>query len=153
MVKGSSILYTVGYQGLSIFQYIDGLRENDITLVCDVRNNPFSFKVGFSKKKFQEYLTKADIEYVHLPHLGVPQKIRKKARGPVTRRRMFEYFKKIILNEESAKEELQQIAALMKSHKVVLTCFERDHTDCHRSYVAEKIRRTKKKIEVKHLYL
>jgi uncharacterized protein (DUF488 family) len=146
-------LYTLGYQGISIFQYIDVLKENGVTLVCDVRNNPFSFKVGFSKKKFQEYLMKADIEYVHLSHLGVPQKLRKKAKGPVTRRRMFEYFENVILSKDSAVEELQQIIKLMSSRKLVLTCFERDHTDCHRFHIAERIEKiSKSKVKVVHLY-
>ena len=146
-------LYTLGYQGISIFQYIDVLKENGVTLVCDVRNNPFSFKVGFSKKKFQEYLKKADIDYVHLPHLGVPQKLRKKAKGPVTRKRMFKYFESVILNEDSAKQEMQQIIELLPSNKIVLTCFEKDHTDCHRSFLAKRIKKiTKRKVEIVNLY-
>ncbi len=147
-------LYTIGYQGLSIFQYIDVLKENGVTLVCDVRNNPFSFKAGFSKKKFQEYLKNAGLNYVHMPHLGVPQKLRKKAKGPVTRRRMFEYFQNVILKEGSAEEEMREILELMASETLVLTCFEKDHTDCHRSYLAQKIKMKykKKKIKIIHLY-
>jgi uncharacterized protein (DUF488 family) len=134
-------VYTLGYEGISILQYIDILRENKVTTVCDVRNNPFSFKFGFSKKKFSELLSKHDIEYIHYKNIGVKSALRKKAKGPVSRKRMFEYFNNVILEQPEAYTDLDEIIKKLSTDTIVLTCFERDPCDCHRSYVANKIKK------------
>ena len=47
------------------------LIKNDVKVLCDLRRNAFSHKFGFSKNRLQDSLTKLEIEYVHIPQLGV----------------------------------------------------------------------------------
>jgi uncharacterized protein (DUF488 family) len=146
-------IYTLGYQGISILQYIDILQENNISLVCDVRNNPFSFKLGFSKKKFIEFLSKADIKYRHFPALGVDRIKRKEAGdSPVARRKMFRFYSKVILDRPAAVEEMDELTGLLDSESgLVLTCYEKDPSDCHRSFLADKIQQKIKNLKIIHL--
>jgi hypothetical protein len=65
------MLFTIGYEGVSIEQYLNILIQKDVQVLCDVRNNPLSRKFGFSKSSLQKYLCHIGIEYVHLPELGI----------------------------------------------------------------------------------
>ena len=42
---------TIGYEGLSLEQYIVTLLINDVRVLCDVRKNAYSQKFGFSKNQ------------------------------------------------------------------------------------------------------
>jgi len=48
-----NILFTIGYEGISIEQYINKLILNDIKVLCDVRKKSFSMKYGFSKSQLK----------------------------------------------------------------------------------------------------
>lgn len=45
-----SMLHTIGYEGLTIGEFLDILSIHNIDLVVDVRELPLSRKRGFSKK-------------------------------------------------------------------------------------------------------
>jgi uncharacterized protein (DUF488 family) len=45
----SKALYTIGYEGTNISDFIDNLHANDIKCIIDVRALPLSRKPGFSK--------------------------------------------------------------------------------------------------------
>ncbi len=47
-------LFTIGYEGRSIDEYLNILIENNIKVLCDVRKNPLSRKYGFSKQSLQK---------------------------------------------------------------------------------------------------
>ena len=54
---GKTILYTIGYEGVSLEEYMNKLIRNGVEVLVDVRKNPLSMKYGFSKgllKKFCE---------------------------------------------------------------------------------------------------
>ena len=65
------MLFIIGYEGISVEHYLNILIKNDIRVLCDVRNNPFSRKFGFSKSSLQKYLGNIGIEYAHLLKLGI----------------------------------------------------------------------------------
>ena len=48
-IRESQTLFTIGYEGITIEAYINKLIQNDIRLICDVRNNPISRTLGFAK--------------------------------------------------------------------------------------------------------
>ena len=45
----TSVMYTLGYEGLSLDGYLNKLITTNVNLLCDVRKNPLSRKYGFSK--------------------------------------------------------------------------------------------------------
>ena len=65
----SSMLFTIGYEGLSLEAYINRLIINDIRLLCDVRKNAYSQKYGFSKAQLETACRGVDIKYIHVPQL------------------------------------------------------------------------------------
>jgi uncharacterized protein (DUF488 family) len=64
-------LFTIGYEGLSLEQYLNKLLNNQVKMLCDVRKNAFSQKYGFSKFELQDALNKVNILYLHIPELGI----------------------------------------------------------------------------------
>ena len=65
-------LFTVGYQGRTLPQFVKLLREQDITLLVDVRERPVSRKRGFSALPLSEALRKVGIGYESDRQLGNP---------------------------------------------------------------------------------
>lgn len=147
-------VYTLGYQGISILEYVDLLKENKIKLVCDVRNNAFSFKFGFSKKKFAEFLKKSGIDYIHFPDLGVESAKRKQVGIKITRAGLFRYFVRVVLKRETAQTAMLDVLKKIRQRTSVLTCYEQDPFDCHRSFLAEELNKISKgHLKIVHLHL
>ena len=70
-------LFTIGYEGRSIDEYLNLLIKNNIKVLCDVRKNPLSRKYGFSKQSLQKNLAQLNIQYLHIPRLGINSHLRK----------------------------------------------------------------------------
>ncbi len=129
-------LFTIGYEGISIDEYIYRLIQQNTNALIDVRKNPLSRKHGFSKKSLASYLQKANIAYYHIPDLGIPSHLRKDLNGDESYATLFDYYAKNILPLQS--ESMKRINVLLEIHKrVALTCFEADHAFCHRHKITE----------------
>lgn len=66
-------IYTIGYQGRNLQNFIEILKKNEIKLVVDVRSSAKSEK----KPEFNEEILKRELErnyikYKHFPELGIP---------------------------------------------------------------------------------
>ena len=130
------ILFTLGYEGLTIDSYINKLITNNIALVIDVRKNPLSMKYGFSKTKMKAYLEKAGIEYIHIPQLGIVSELRKNLKTLIDYTELFDIYKKEILPQNI--EFIKTVIDLLnKYNRVALTCFESNHKSCHRHKITE----------------
>lgn len=130
-------LFTIGYEGLKLETYINSLIKNDIRLLCDVRQNPVSRKYGFSKKTLSAGLPKLGIEYIHIPELGIDSDRRRFLQDQSD---FCELFKQYSSELSQRKHELSLLYKLLEQHKrVALTCFEREHTDCHRHCISDKL--------------
>ncbi|MBD3277588.1 MAG: DUF488 family protein [Candidatus Aegiribacteria sp.] len=131
-------LFTIGYEGRNIEEYLDLLKRNMVTLVIDVRRNPVSRKRGFSKNRMREALSSEGIEYMHFPQLGIESKKRKGLKSKSDYLELFSWYENEVLpNEHDALTEI--ISILNKYERVALTCYESDYTYCHRSSVSSKL--------------
>jgi uncharacterized protein (DUF488 family) len=131
-------LLTIGYEGLTLDDYVARLREAGCTLLCDVRRNAFSHKPGFSKKPLAAACAAAGIRYEHLPALGIASADRKGVETAADVAALFARYRSEMLPREGA--ALDQIAGWIRGGEcVVLTCFERDPRQCHRHVVAEAV--------------
>src|SRR5690349_15808007 len=65
-------VFTLGYQGLSLAEYIALLKERPIVKVVDVRAVAWSRKPGFTKEPMRAGLKEAGLEYLHLQSAGNP---------------------------------------------------------------------------------
>ena len=133
------MLFTFGYQGISIDAFVARLTEVGVRSVLDVRQLPLSHKRGFSKNALRAALREADIAYAHLPALGCPRPIRKryKADGdwPAYEKAFAAYLAK-------QGDVLAEVRAIAGKTDACLVCFEADFNRCHRSIVARATARS-----------
>lgn len=133
--NNESIVFTLGYEGLSIEDYVNKLIQNDVKLVCDIRRNPISRKFGFSKKRFSEILAKLSIEYRHFPDLGIDSKDRKSLVSESDYQKLFETYRKNLPKQEQSIQAIEEL--LISQKRIALICFEAQHTFCHRHSLCE----------------
>ena len=131
------MLTTIGYEGASADDFVGTLKLVDVQIVVDIRDRAQSRRPGFSKSALREKLEQSGIRYLHLRELGDPKEGREAARsGDMAK------FRKVyaaVLATEDASGALNQIAELAKRMNVCLLCYERDHHECHRKIVADRL--------------
>ncbi|UTO27808.1 DUF488 domain-containing protein [Bartonella harrusi] len=89
--------FTIGYEGKSLENYLDCLIENNIKTLCDVRRNPISRKHGFSKRQLEKAVNNINIEYMHMPELGIASEKRQNLKTQKDYERLFEEYQKTTL--------------------------------------------------------
>ena len=127
-------LFTVGYEGSELAEFLATLSRQDITQVIDVRELPLSRKRGFSKQALSDALKARGITYIHLKDLGDPKPGREAAR-----RGQFAEFRRIYgqhLRKVASQEALATAGTLASKRRSCLLCFEREPADCHRTIIA-----------------
>src|ERR1700720_912520 len=131
-------LFTIGYEQTPARAVLDELEQAGVKLLVDVRAVASSRRPGFSKSQLAAGLDERGIAYVHLRGLGTPKEGRLAARSG-----QYDTLQKIYakhLKTAQAKEELDELSALVtKSGPVCILCYERDHSHCHRQWIAEII--------------
>lgn len=133
-----TVLYTIGYEGVSLENYLQKLIRKNVKLLVDVRRNPLSMKFGFSKKLLIRYCNSLGIEYVHFPELGIPSNDRQNLENQQDRDALFEDYRKTTLLETA--ESQKKLLELLKKHKrIALTCFEAEPCECHRLHLATQL--------------
>lgn len=150
--KGNkTVLFTVGYEGISLEEYLVRLLKNDVKVLVDVRNNPLSMKYGFSKSQLRKYCVSLGIEYVHIPEVGIQSDQRKELNTQSDYDKLFADYRKNNLSKTTQSQN--EILKLLKQHKrIALTCFEANICQCHRKHLAEAIETLPDfKYEVKHI--
>jgi len=132
------MLFTIGYEGLSLEEYINKLIVNDIKVLCDVRKNPLSMKYGFSKVQLETACVGVGIEYRHIPEFGINSDKRQSLNSQEDYDRLFATYRAEIL---PGTIELQNglLELLKKKERIALTCFEANINQCHRKHLAEAI--------------
>jgi uncharacterized protein (DUF488 family) len=136
-------LYTIGYEGVSLENYLNKLIINDVKVLCDVRKNALSQKWGFSKSVLKDACEKAGIRYVHIPQLGVESEDRQELKTLSDYIHLFSLYKLTTLPEN--KTSLLQLAEIVRQNeRVALTCFEKDVQMCHRGVVASELMKIEK---------
>ena len=131
-------LFTIGYEQTPSRAVLDELENAGVKLLVDVRAVTSSRRPGFSKNQLAAGLDERGIAYVHLAALGTPKEGREAARSG-----KYDLLHKIYakhLKTPQAREEMDELSSLVKkSGPVCLLCYERDHTHCHRQWIAEII--------------
>jgi uncharacterized protein (DUF488 family) len=131
-------LFTIGYEQTPSKAVLDELESAGVKLLVDVRAVAASRRPGFSKSQLAAGLDERGMSYLHLRGLGTPKEGREAARSG-----QFGLLHKIYaahLKTPQAKEQLDELSALVKkSGPVCILCYERDHTHCHRQWIAEII--------------
>lgn len=133
-VAETSALLSVGYQERDIQELVALLVDNDVHILVDVRLNAISRKRGFSKTALAKAVTDAGIAYRHERELGNPKDNRESfRRGHKAARNR--YLKHL---SNGASAVYDEVVALASTSRVALLCYERVHSECHRSCIADK---------------
>ncbi len=150
-VKNNTTLFTIGYEGITLEQYINKLIIYDVKVLCDVRKNPLSMKYGFSKKQLTNACEGVGIQYIHIPEVGIESSKRRELNTQKDYDDLFIDYKNEVLSKEIEKQ--QQILSLLQTQKrVALTCFEANIHQCHRKHLAESVSQMKGfTYEIKHI--
>ncbi len=145
------LLFTIGYEGKAVEEYVNQLIKENIKVLCDVRKNPISMKYGFSKNQLKNIVENVGIRYQHFPELGINSDKRQNINSPNDYKKLFEKYAAITLPAKS--NEINKLAdILIKEKRIALTCFEADYMCCHRNKIAESLYlRLDSKYKVKHI--
>lgn len=132
------VLFTIGYEGISLETYINKLIINDIHVLCDVRKNAYSQKYGFSKSQLEKACKGVGIQYIHIPQLGIDSEQRQDLKSQKDYDNLFDLYEKTTLKENQ--QYLHYVREIIDANKrVALTCFEARPEQCHRSRVAKHL--------------
>ncbi len=136
--EAGTVLFTIGYEGVSLEDYLNKLLRNNVKVLCDVRKNAFSMKYGFSKKQLQNACNGVGIKYCHFPQVGIDSHRRQSLKTQADYDSLFLHYEKETL--WSTYDTQKEILGLLTSERrIALTCFESDVCKCHRKSLAEAI--------------
>ena len=130
-------IFTIGYEGTTVAEFIAALKRAGVERVIDVRALPLSRRPGFSKTALGAALGEAGIEYVHLKALGTPAEGRAAARAG--RQADLERIYAGQLELPEAIGQSAQMLELARERPSALLCMEREPARCHRTLLIEAV--------------
>lgn len=140
-------IFTIGYEGTTVPEFLAALKKAGVKQVIDVRALPLSRRPGFSKSSLRASLEDAGIEYVHLKALGTPADGRAAARAGRHADLERIYAGQLELPEAIAQSA--QMLDLAAEKPSALLCMEREPAKCHRTLLLNAVAPD---AEVAHLY-
>lgn len=130
-------IFTIGYEGATVPEFIAALLKARVKRVIDVRALPLSRRPGFSKTALKGALEEAGIEYLHLKALGTPADGRAAARAG--RHADMERIYAGQLELPEAMMQSAQMLELAREKPTALLCMEREPAHCHRTLLLSTV--------------
>jgi uncharacterized protein (DUF488 family) len=140
-------IFTIGYEGATVGEFIAALHSAGVKRVIDVRALPLSRRPGFSKSSLRASLEQSGSEYIHLKALGTPSEGRTAARAGRHADMARIYAGQLELPEAIGQSAL--MLELAREKPTALLCMERDPAVCHRTLLIDAVAA---EAEVIHLY-
>lgn len=133
--KAERSLYTIGYEKISLDQFIQDLLLVGVKNVVDVRETTTSRRREFSKNPLELACSKARITYISMPEVGIPSHVRNEILKEGTHQDLLVWYKEHVRSQIS--EYATEIAHLVSKENTALMCYEHDPLQCHRSLFAQ----------------
>ena len=131
-------LFTIGYEGISLEQYLNKLIGKDVKALVDVRKNPMSMKYGFTKSQLLKACGSVGIQYIHFPEVGIISEQRQELNCQTDYDNLFaRYREETLPHTLSTQEAIFNL--LQEKKRIALTCFEANICQCHRKHLADAI--------------
>ncbi|MBA3462584.1 MAG: DUF488 domain-containing protein [Deltaproteobacteria bacterium] len=135
----TTALFTIGYEGLALDEFLARLKASKIDRVIDIRELPLSRRRGFSKAPLAGALRDAGIDYVHLRSAGNPYRKEEDA------------LVKYRVHIADATPVIEEVADAARGRRAALLCYEADPATCHRSLIAPHVAKHLKLRDVSNL--
>lgn len=129
-------IYTAGYEGRSVDEFLNLLMRSGIQRLIDVRYNPISRRYGYHKSTLNRLCNALDIEYKHLSGLGIPGSARRDLDSINSYLSLFQEYRCGLVNRQ---KDLQIAISLLNSKPSVLVCMEANPQYCHRNVLAQHL--------------
>jgi len=142
-MNAAPVLFTVGYEGRSLEDFVALLQAEGVRRVVDVRELPLSRREGFSKTPLRDVLAARSIEYVHVRAAGNPYRGMKGRIDDCLR-----LFADHLLRSPEVVRELE---GHVLGSRAALLCVEASFRACHRSVLADRLRLLHPSLAVRHL--
>ena len=146
--KGKHAVHTAGYEGLHIDGFLNMLLKCGIEQIIDVRCNPVSRRYGFHKSTLSKLCKGLDIQYKHVPEVGIPSEFRVNLQQPSDYMELFQNYQEKVLDVQQ--DVVKQISDWVSAQPSVLVCMEADPRFCHRSLLADQIA-SRTKLTIHHI--
>lgn len=149
-MNSENYLYTMGYTEKSLKEFVDLLRQNNITKLVDIRLKNSSQLAGFAKGEDLKYLLEEllKLKYEHQALLFPTEEIFEKYKKD---KNWSEY--EVAFNDLIAKRHIEILLPSIFNGKerVCLLCSENYSEKCHRRLVAEHFKKFDNSINIIHL--
>jgi uncharacterized protein (DUF488 family) len=145
-----TVIYTIGFTKKSLEEFINLLKQNNITKLVDIRLNRVSQLAGFAKEKDLKYILEKlfNIKYKPINEFAPTKELLKKYIKDNDWENYAKEFKDIIdsRNLEDFKDEI-----LDEKEIICFLCAEAEPEKCHRRLIAEFFGDRGNNVEIKHL--
>lgn len=131
-------LFTIGYTGFSVQEFVDKLTNTGVACLIDTREIPISRKRGFAKTALRKHLDQAGIAYHHFRLLGSPRAVRHELRETGDYEKFFGKVRRHIASVE-ATSAIREAIEIARTTTSCLMCCCADWQLCHRRCVVEAI--------------
>jgi uncharacterized protein (DUF488 family) len=117
-------VFTAGYEGRSVDSFLNLLVQSGIQRLIDVRRNPIARRYGFHRSTLNRLCNRLDIDYIHIPSLGIASDKRRELNNEADYRALFADYRSGTLSEET--QSIREVASLVMERPSVLVCMEKD---------------------------
>ena len=127
-------IYTIGYSGFSIEDFVKKIKNNNINCVIDVRSSPFSkYFPQYNKEFVKKYLNNNNILYMNFLEFGARQTDPKffNPKGYLD----FEKYTQSLSFLHGTERVVNGIA---KGYNIALMCAEKEPSHCHRTIMISR---------------
>lgn len=145
-----SLICTFGYEGRSIYEFVNLLDRFQVDVVVDVRLKPLSKEYpDFDKFSLVSLLSQRGKRYLHLKELGCPQDIQRIKYQTLGYLKFFQQYERHL---QKRRDVIEKLAQETRDLNLCLLCAEADPGICHRTIVADYLQIENFQNPVHHLH-
>lgn len=129
------VIYTIGYTGFTVEEFISTLKKYEINVVIDVRSSPYSERYAeYNRDNIESILSENGIYYRnYVKEFGARQENRS-----FYAEEGFLDFEKFAKSEQFLSGVEKIINSVAKGYKIVFLCAEKNPIQCHRTILVSR---------------
>src|SRR5256885_247558 len=140
MKRGPLTIWTIGHSTRSIEAFLALLKTHNIEALVDVRHFPGSRRYPhFDKEQLAETLSRAGIEYHHLPQLGGRRRPQAHSTNTAWRNEAFRGYADY-MQTRAFTEGISRLLDIARDKRVAIMCAEAVWWRCHRGLIADYLK-------------